>query len=297
MPRQSFEIIRDNLEAVIEFCESLDLSPDASRFAEYRQRLDHLIRVVSLRRQGIAVGLSVERELKEYGLDYIVALTESTEFGDILPFLRMCDPEVIRPKLRNVLDGPILPTAEDTSSNRSRNILFELSLAARLKRAGFEPVVGEHPDVACQVEGRWLFFECKRPFVQARVPRVIKRAAKQLKSNMASHSGARGVIAISLSKVMNAGDKLFTFWKEVEGRRGLEEALSKAAERFRQAEEALVGTKTVGVIYHVITPALNRELDMYYVAQQLEAHPLAPEGSGEYEVFWNLGRALETVQY
>lgn len=297
MPRQSFETIRDSLDAALEFCRSLGLSPDASRFTEYRNRLDHLIRVARLHRHGIAVGQSVEEELRDRGLDYIVAITESTEFGDVLPFLQKCEPEVVRPKLQAVLSGPILPTDEDTASNLSRNVLFELNLAARLERAGFEPVLGEHPDVACEVKGKRLYFACKRPFAGDRVPRLINRARKQLAADIGGHPGVRGVVAVSLSKVLNVGDRLFVFSTEAEGRRGLPEALTKAAARFGRAEKKLVGGKVVGIIYHVITPALNRELDMYYVAQQLEAHPFSPEGSADYAVFRALGRALEAAQY
>lgn len=297
MPRQSFEVIRNNLEAALEFCRSIDLETDESRFAEYRERLDHLIRVVRLRRQDITLGRSVEQELREEGLHYIITLTESTELSDILPFLRTCDPDVIRLKLRNVLRGPVLPTDEDADSNLSRNILFEVNLAAKLHRAGFTPVVGEHPDIACEVDGKWLYFECKRPFSPGKISKLISKAAKQLKSHLAGRPGARGVIAMSLSKVMNAGDRLYTFDHEVDGRRGLADALTKAARTFRRAEEKLVGSKIVGMIYHVITPALNRELDMYYVAQQHEAHPLASDGSADYRAFHALGSAFKAAQY
>lgn len=297
MPRQSFEILRNNLEAGLEFCRAIGLETDGSRFGEYQKRLDHLISVVRLHRRGIAVGRSVEEELREQRLHYIIALTESTELGEVVPFLRTCNPDVIRPKLQAVLRGPLLPTDEDADSNQSRNILFELNLATRLHRAGVEPVIGEHPDVACEVGGKWLFFECKRPFSQAKISRLISKGAKQLKADVTGRPGARGVIAVSLSKVMNAGDKLYTFEQEGEGRRGLADALTKAAGRFRRIEEKLVGSKVVGIVYHVITPALNRGLDMYYVVQQLEAHPFASKGSADYRAFRDLGRALEAAQY
>lgn len=297
MPRQSFEVIRSNVEAALDFCRSIELRTDESRFAEYLRRLDHLITVARLRRYDITVGRSVEEELREEGLHYIITLTESTEFGEILPFLRTCEPNVIRPKLRNVLRGPLLPTDEDADSNQARNILFELNLAARLHRAGFKPVVGERPDVACEVDGKWLFFECKRPFSSGKVSKLITKAARQLKSDLAARPGARGVIAISLSKVMNAGDRLYKFDREAEGRVGLADALTREAQSFRRTEEKLFGSKIVGMVYHVITPALNREFEMYYVVQQLEAHPLASHGSADYRAFRALGRALEAAQY
>lgn len=298
MPRKSFEEILRELDATLEFCRSIGVDTTESRFVEHLRRLDHLVTFARLRRQGIAVGRSVEDELQKGGLYYIVALAESAELGDILPFLRTCDPDVIRPKLRDVLRGPVLPTDEDAESNQSRNTLFELNIAARLHGVGFLPVVGEHPDVACTVNGMELFFECKRPFSPSRVSKNINKAAKQLKSDLAGHPGARGVIAISLSKVLNAGDKLYAFDREADGRLGLAEALSTAAEgSFRLAQKKLAGSKIVGIIYHVITPALNRQLDMYYVVQQLEGRFLAREGSAGHRAFEELGQALEAGQY
>lgn len=299
MPRQSFEIIRSNLESALEFCRSVGVDTEASRFTEYKKRLDHLVTVARLYRQRMALGRSVEEELREAGLHYIVTLTESAELGDTLPFLRTCDPKVIAPKLQDVLRGPVLPTDEDADSNQSRNTLFELNLAARLHRVGLKPSIGEHPDVACEVDGKELFFQCKRPFSPGRIVRNISRAAKQLKSDLAGRPGARGVIAVSLSKVMNAGDKLYAFDEELEARRGLADALTKAADgSFRLAQKKqLFGSEVVGVLYHVITPAVHRPGDMYYIAQQLEARPLANEGSADYRAFRELGRALEGGQY
>lgn len=297
MLRKSFDAILSDLEATLEFCRSIGVPTDGSRFTEYNARLDHLIRVVRLRQLNIAVGRSVEEELDAKGLHYIVALTEGTELGDILPFLRTAEPDLIGPKLRDVLRGPELPTDEDGDSNQSRNILFELNLAARLHRAGFEPILGDHPDVACVVDGRELFFECKRPFSPDRVSRVMSRAAGQLESDIREHPGARGMVAVSLSKVMNVGDRLYAFDREEDGKHGLEDALTKVAQRLRLSEKRLGARKVVGIIYHVITPALNRELNMYYVAQQVDVRPLVSETSVHYHVVRALGHALEAVQY
>src|SRR5207244_264613 len=77
-----------------------------------------------------------------------VALGESAELADLLPFLKSQKRDTIRPKLERALIGPVIPTDEDQNSSRGRNTLFELDLASKLWTAELEPILGERPDLA-----------------------------------------------------------------------------------------------------------------------------------------------------
>lgn len=299
MPVQSFEEIRAKLERALDFCKDLGLDPAGSRFGEHRRRLEHLLTVARLHQQGVALGRSVEQELRDRGLEYIVALTESLELGDLLPFVQTCDTSITWRKLRQVLNGPLLPSDEDPNSSQSRNILFELSLAAKLHRAGLAPVLADTPDIACQVLGKWLYFECKRPFSSAGLVPLVKKAVRQLARDTEGHVGARGVVAVSFSKIMNAGDRLFVFSGEAQGRDGLRVALEAAAqEPMRALQRELRGKKhIVGVLFHVITPAEDRATDLYFVAQELHAWPLARDSSLDDKAFRTLGDALKKLSH
>jgi hypothetical protein len=298
MPRRSFEEIREKLGRALELCRNLGLDPVGSRFEGHQQRLDHLVTVARLSQQGVVVGRNVEQELQDRGLEYVVALTESTELGDLLPFIQTCDATIVRRKLLQILTGPPLPSDEDPNSNQSRNVLFELSLAAKLHRAGLAPMLADTPDVACQVLGKQLYFECKRPFSSAGVAGLIRKAVRQLARDTGRHVGARGVVAVSFSKIMNAGDRLFVFSGEAEGRHGLRAALGAAAELTMQALERELRAKKhiVGVLFHVITPAVDRAADLYFVAQELHAWPLARQPSLDDTVFTHLGHALQKLR-
>lgn len=202
--------VRVQLEAAFQLCDSLGLDARRSRFGEHSRRLDHLIAIVNDRQLGRPTG-SVEAILAKDQIAYLLALTESVEFGDIMGTLTDSDPLGLRAKLEVVLTGPPLPIDEDTSSgNKSRNALFELSLAAHLKRAGYEPELGEHPDLRITVDGGVIGVECKRPFTESGVTRNLTRAEKQiiqkLKDPAKLPPGARGIVAISLSKTINPGD-------------------------------------------------------------------------------------------
>ena len=79
-----------------------------------------------------------------------MAITEVEEFSQLLPLFRLAEAKALRPKVERALSGPAIPMDEDQNSSKGRNALFELVMAAKLKHAGLEPILGEHPDLACQ---------------------------------------------------------------------------------------------------------------------------------------------------
>jgi len=127
----------------------------------------------------------------------------------------------------------------------------------------------------------------------------IKEAAKQLRDNLKKASpGSRGVIAVSFSKILNPGDKLLVMKDAAQGRERLERALEKnRAEKYRHAWEKYYGTEIVGIMFHIITPAVHTEENKWFVCQQLDVHPLSGVKSPGYQVFRKLGAALEKVRY
>jgi hypothetical protein len=138
----TYEEITKGLDETLDFCSALGLTDDvaASRFRTYRGHIERLKGAIRAPRPN-----PVSEQIDNDTLTYLVALIEASEFLSLFPFLKSCDPELLRPKLRDVLRGPDLPTGEDDASGQARNILFELNLAAKLWHAGLKPELGEHP--------------------------------------------------------------------------------------------------------------------------------------------------------
>src|SRR6266852_7484307 len=163
MQRARYDAILAKLDTALNVCESLGLQDEvaALRFTAYRQKVERLVEVFLRRAQGKTTH-ELEASITTEHFESLLALSESAELGDIVPFVSQSDPAVLKPKLRDVLRGPALPNDENMNSSQSRNVLFELNCAHKLWRAGLAPRLGEHPDLACEIQAAKFLIECKR---------------------------------------------------------------------------------------------------------------------------------------
>jgi len=293
-----YDELLSQLKATLEFCGSLSLAAavEGSRFKKYQERLQRLCEIIQTY-PAEQLPAEIETELKKENLDYVLSLTESIEFISAVSFLKTCETEVLRRKIATVLDGPVLPNDEDENSNEARNTLFELNLASKLRKAGLDASPGMDADIECTIDGKHLLIECKRPFREQNVGRQIKKAARQLKSRLKTlSSGSRGIVAVSLSKTMNPGDKFFVYSEESSAKDGLSRKLEAVAEHAEVYWSSL-GRKIIGILFHVITASVDRKHDKYSLGEQFNAHPLAPEDSPDYVTFKQLCDALASLQH
>src|SRR5260370_10708953 len=120
----SYDQIRDQLDTAFRLCEGMGLKPRMTRFGEYARRLDILMDVVKKRQSGRSVEAD-EAAITKDEMAYMIALTESAEFCDIVATLADTDLVLLKPKLQDVLKGQSLPSDEDPSKgNKPRNTRF-----------------------------------------------------------------------------------------------------------------------------------------------------------------------------
>jgi hypothetical protein len=234
-----------------------------SRFTLYREHLGGLIQALQRGGQDSARDAFVADRATN-----TAALAECSELATLIPFLESCERAVVRPKLERVLLGPTLPTDEDQNSSIGRNILFELNLAAKLWVAGLNPTLGEHPDLSCEIESRLLLIECKRPASVGGARKAIARARRQIVQDLKRcRPGSRGVIAVSVTKIVNAGDKLLVYRGEAAGREALRAALNSGREPLADSCLAL-SDHIMGMIWHMVTPAVDEDIPLALVGQE-----------------------------
>ncbi len=236
-------------------CQELGLGEAvaSSRFSTYRELLLELIQVVDQTKADDVAGHIRTKVLRRMP-QYVVGLTESREVGESLPFLHTCRPEAIIGRIRRVLAGPIMPEDENPASNQSRNILFEFVLAATLWGASV-PVALAEPDLRCTFSDRTVFIACKRMFSMEKLVRRINEATRQLDRRLRTEPEvSRGVVAISLSKVMNPGKRLETVANQSQARALLAtriETLVMKRARWQACREA------EAILFHAASPFSN----------------------------------------
>jgi hypothetical protein len=290
MQRMSHEQIVAALDRVLALCRQIGLAEavEASRFLEYRRQLQWLIALASHRHAEDATAMTP----KEKRL-LATAQTESLELAGLAHFLATYTPTILKPKLREILRGPLVPFEEDQLLNKARNIMFELNLAEKLWRARLQSELGEHPDVQCVVNGTTLLIECKRPLSARGVVGCIRDARKQLDLELRKRPHARGIIAVSLSKTRDC-DTFLGYANERNVGAFLRDELEQLAQQAAPAEQQLPPS-IIGMLYHFMTPAQDRETALTVLAEQLDLKPLAAHGTADYRPMQGLHAAVAAV--
>lgn len=202
------------------------------------------------------------------------SLVEATEFADIYRGMSTYDPTRLADKFKLILKGPDHPIRETESTNLARNTAFELNVASRLRSRGFTISLPHNPDVLCQVEGASVFLQCKRPFSDRGIPRNIDRARGQLVRDLdaARDPNARGVIAISASRALNSGERLYRASTAAMVCDGLAREVRALAEP--PPWRLIKDRRIIGSVFHIITPSVVEELgNLISAAQEMVVYP------------------------
>ena len=274
MDRVSWNWILNGLDEALEFCRRLRLGErfEGGRFGKYRVWVAELVSALKTGGQEGA-----RAAFNDHPARSSTALTESFELADILPFARSLAPEIIKRRLMKILLGPARPADETTNTNEARNILFELTMASKLWRAGLVPELVE-PDIRCQVGGRAVYVACERPFSEKSARQAYTDALGQIADVLKeAPAEARGVVALSLTRLFNPGDRFLKHENEEVGKRYL------SSEMGRLAQEMISTTDwppppagTMGILWHVITAGFDRSQALIVAAQQLNVQPTRP---------------------
>jgi len=211
---------------VREWLESLSIPASRGRIDRYARVLR---KFADCRESGTA-----EEWLARRGTgDLLNALIEAQELIVIHDELRARTNSEIERRLTACYKGPADARDEQpqSSSNRARNITFELYLGSQLLRAGLEVVFHSTGDLRFHALGREFFVECKRPQSAASVERLHAEAVRQLAARFSSASNpqsARGLVAISATKMFMGDSRIIP----VSDRTRLDRYVRKAADQF-----------------------------------------------------------------
>ncbi len=242
-----------------------------------RSHASHVEKIEAARLTGNLDGLDRDQTLW--------SLIEASEFADIHHGMATYAPRSLAEKFKLILKGPNHPSDETDSSNLARNTAFELNLASRLRSRGFEISLPHNPDILCNLGDVEVFIQCKRPFSAQTIPRNITRAARQLTRDLNSAAGrnVRGVIALSVSRVVNSGGEVYrASTTEVIGD-GLMQEIRTLVEPYPW--QLIKDDRIIGSVFHIITPSVIEDLgSLLSAAQELAVYPAPSRSEADRDI-------------
>lgn len=185
-----------------------------------------------------------------------------------------------------------------TSSNRARNIAFELHVMEKLVGAGIELDFGIATDIAAKFDGRSILFECKRPQSSRKVEAAVRYAFKQLERKYGEPVRVRhrGIIALDITKVVNPDFMLYVQPDAVKidaGTANMVDSFLNQNARFWQTSR---NRKTIAVLVKLSMMGVNQEKDeMLTYVQQHAVTPLNHAGARNIATAKALTDAMEVA--
>ena len=197
-------------------------------------------------------------------------IVEALEAHDVFAAFHNDAPLAVAPVMKRALSGPARPADENARNRDGRNIWFELALAAEWRLRGAAVSLGE-PDLRLTKDDVTFLLACKRPDSIRSVKTSLRFALKQIEDNLeGAPDNCFGVVAISLNRVFNDGNQVFSGKMEVLG-----DLLAGVLDEYKPyLNKAARNPKFCCVVFHIATPGLGEGgVDMvrasYAVAQEL----------------------------
>ena len=197
--------IAENYDAALNWVAAFGFAIDRGRHGDYRRTVATLLRHFPEKGWGDFTD-------KGHRERVCTALLESRELVSVYKGLSGLDESASVGNLIHYVKGPSLPTDEQasTSSNRARNIGFELYLNALFAYAGLRPEYGTNADLSFTIEELRIFVEAKRPLSEPSVSTSLRTAIRQLSARLQVYeqTDRAGIIALDLSKVINPENRV-----------------------------------------------------------------------------------------
>jgi hypothetical protein len=262
IPERLYREILDDLQEFESYLTSLRVKP----LDKLQGIIANIREIEQAYSQGRAAALETEPRLREL----VWSLVEGAELAEIFRGIQEYDRAVIKRLMRNAVIGPVDPGLETGITNIGRNTIFELRMGAGFRRAGASVTLGGRADLSVDHTGVRLYVECKRPLGEQNIARRVEEACAQLRDRFKAdtHPNQVGMVAVSISKALNAGEKMLFVNREED----IEPSLTKEAERIYQSYCGSIRTaidlRVIGFICHVFTPAWVRATGLLTAASQ-----------------------------
>jgi len=183
-----------------EWLSSIGLPYSKSRFGKYKRILDDF---------GTDIDKGDDGAFKTRLYEFLNAHAEVTEIVRI--YNELCEYSFTDyiDQLKRVTSGQAFRNV--SAKDQSRDFAFELTMAARFIRGGFEVKLNQLADVIAKREDTpKIYVECKRIKSLSKVATNIKKANEQLKKRLSldKSSFPRGLVAINVNDLINPNNNM-----------------------------------------------------------------------------------------
>ena len=251
--RMSYEDQFSMLEKVEAWLNQIGISLENTRFSEIL-RLNRLI--VEHQNQE-----TLDSLINKYGtLKLWYALTEASSFIQIYEAFEKEKSHIQRrSKLKKMLGGPFLPWDENQEENNieSRNTLFELETAAKIKKSGGK-IIG-FDDVDFIFKRVKFNVQCKRLQSLGNIKYNIEKAADQFNRKMKRKSNIKGIISLSLDKVAGKEEMILKVKSPNELRPNLAKISNEFLYQYRNIWHSFLNINILGVLLFIHILAIIEE--------------------------------------
>lgn len=257
----SYESIDEDLKAALSWLDNLGIDYNKTRIRTYEKDIESLINIYNTK--------NIEAARREFP-KICNSLYEVSEFIVLYKGLANKFDDQVADRIQEFCKGTVSYAEENPdSSNRARNVAFELLIASLLKSRGIELDFRDDVDVACIFENYTILFECKRPQSSAKIKKNVKTAFKQLSKHCAKfQSKCKGIIAVDISKICNPKFQLFVF----ENKTAINNGLSKMIDNFITNRKSFWQINkyknTIGVLIRFSLLAVNEQEKLITYCQQ-----------------------------
>jgi hypothetical protein len=196
-----FSEFKSDVESLGEWLRSLGIKFEKGRIASYTRTQKEIA-------EHIAKGNPAESESSTTFAQQADNFHDASELLFVQEHLSDYDSKIFKSTLQLAVKGPILLSDETPGTSDARNRVFELTMAARLRQAGFKPRFVEPADAVLAVNGITCSLECKRIQSEDGLEEAMERGYSQIKHRIQDGlANARGLIAVDISKVITRPEK------------------------------------------------------------------------------------------
>lgn len=206
-------------------------------------------------------------------------LLEMSGILEVIASLKEENLNIFLSKLQLTFKGPLLMNDENSDNNLGRNTMFELKLFSRLYKNSLPAKLhNDHPDISFQTDVREYVIECKRIYKPETLVKNTHRALKQITDyslNKPKPEGvyARyGIVAVSLSRYIHSGDKLFDAKSQEKAKERINYEMKKI---FDEHKEELLRPFPVNVPALLLDYSDRGSIDMPYTYNFIDVHETA----------------------